>query len=88
MDKAELKELGTCGFNRVQQAIEAGDKEKALSLLEEIARGVESLVNVRTSQIDLLLTYIADKLGDEANAVNQRWKARHAYEYPDSFGPL
>ena len=29
-----------------------------------------------------------DKLGEEANAVNQRWKARYGYEYPDSFEPL
>jgi len=66
VDKAELKELGTCSFERVRQAIETGDKEKALALLEETARGVESFVNIRSSQTDLLLTYIADKLGDEA----------------------
>jgi len=29
-----------------------------------------------------------EKLADEANAVNQRWKARYGYEYPDSFEPL
>lgn len=28
------------------------------------------------------------KLADEANDVNQRWKARYGYEYPDSFEPL
>ena len=29
-----------------------------------------------------------DKLAEEANAVNQRWKVRYGYEYPDSFEPL
>jgi cytosine/adenosine deaminase-related metal-dependent hydrolase len=29
-----------------------------------------------------------EKLSEEANAVNQRWKARYGYEYPDSFEPL
>ena len=28
------------------------------------------------------------KLADEANEVNQRWKERNGYEYPDSFKPL
>jgi cytosine/adenosine deaminase-related metal-dependent hydrolase len=29
-----------------------------------------------------------DRLVEEANDVNQRWKARYGYEYPDSFEPL
>ena len=29
-----------------------------------------------------------DKLAEEANNVNQRWKQRYGYEYPDSFEPL
>jgi 5-methylthioadenosine/S-adenosylhomocysteine deaminase len=29
-----------------------------------------------------------EKLVEEANAVNQRWKARYGYEYPESFEPL
>lgn len=66
MNKKELKELGICSFERLRRAIEAGDKGKALALLDETAKGVEAFTNVRTSQIDLLLTFIADRLGDEA----------------------
>lgn len=66
VNKTQLKEMGICSFERLRQAIEAGDKKKALALLDETAKGVDSFSNVRTGQIDLLLTYIADKLGDDA----------------------
>jgi len=29
-----------------------------------------------------------DRLAEEANKVNQAWKTRYGYKYPDSFNPL
>jgi len=65
MDKKELEELGICSYDHLQRAIEAGDQEKALQLLEEIKQGVEFYTLKRTRWIDLLFRFIQEKLGDE-----------------------
>ncbi len=66
MDKKELKELTVTIFDRLRQAIESGDKKKALELVEEIDRNKHDFNESYRVWIDLMLTYIADKLGEEA----------------------
>jgi hypothetical protein len=66
MEKEELKELTVSIFERLRQAIKKGDKEKALALTDEIDRNKHDFDESYRVWIDLLLTTIADKLGEEA----------------------
>jgi len=66
MEKQELKELTVSIFERLRQAIKKGDDEKALALTDEIDRNKHDFDESYRIWIDLLLTYIADKLGEEA----------------------
>ena len=66
MEKQELEELKVSIYEKLRQAIIGGNKEKALALLEESNRNRSALLDVNLTWADLLLTYIADKLGEDA----------------------
>jgi hypothetical protein len=66
MEKEELKELTVSIFERLRQAIKKGDNEKALALTDEIDRNKHDFDESYRIWIDLLLTTIAEKLGEEA----------------------
>lgn len=66
MDKKELKELTVSVFERLRQAIKAGDNEKAVALIREIDRNKHDMDESYRIWIDIMLTYIADKMGEEA----------------------
>ena len=66
MDKTEMDELRVCIYDKLRKAISKGRKKEALALLDEIDINRAAYRNVYLSWIDLLLTYIAEKLGEEA----------------------
>jgi hypothetical protein len=66
MDQKELKEMTFSIFERLRQAITQGDKEQALALVDEIARNKHDFDESYRMWIDLMLTHIADKEGEEA----------------------
>jgi hypothetical protein len=66
MDKKELKDLTVPIFDKLKAAIEAGDKKTALALTDEINRNKHDFDESYRVWINLMLTYIADKLGEEA----------------------
>jgi len=66
MDKSELDDLKICIYGKLRSAIEGGCKDEALALLDEIDKNRADYRNVYLSWIDLLLTYIADRMGEEA----------------------
>lgn len=65
MDEQELNELTVSIIERLRQAIKSGDEEKALALTDEIDRNKHDFDESYRVWIDLMLTYIADKLGEE-----------------------
>ena len=65
MEKQELEELKVSIYEKIHRAIEAGDKEKALALLDEINRNRNTYRDIFLTWIDILQTYGADKLGEE-----------------------
>ncbi len=65
MQKKELEELQASIYDKLAQAIKAGEKEKALALLEEINRNRNSYRDVFLTWIDILQTYGAEKMGEE-----------------------
>lgn len=66
MKKEELQKLGMSIYGRIKQAIERGEKDKALELTEEAFRAKMDSENSMVRWIDLLMTIVADKLGEEA----------------------
>jgi hypothetical protein len=66
MDKKELKALTVSIIEKLRQAIKDGDKEKALELTDQIDRNKHDFDESYRVWIDLMLTYIADKLGEDA----------------------
>ena len=66
MDKQELKDLTVSIYDRLIRTIEKGDTEQALALIDEIERNKYDFDNAYRINIDVLLKYIADKLGEEA----------------------
>jgi len=66
MEKQKLEELKVSIYNKLRGAINDGDKEKALELLDEIDVNRIKYRNFFLPWIDMLLTYIADNLGEEA----------------------
>lgn len=66
VETQELERLRFSIYERLRWAIQEGDKERALALLDEIDRHRAAYRNVYLTWIDLLLTYIADRLGEEA----------------------
>ena len=65
MKKEELKELGLTSYEKLRVSIEQGDKRKAVNLLNEIIKNRESYRRWFMDMIDLLLTRLADKAGEE-----------------------
>jgi hypothetical protein len=66
MDKQELKDLTVSVYERLKKVIEAGDKEKAVAMVKEMEKNKRDFDDSYREWIDLMLTYIADKLGEEA----------------------
>ncbi|HJX13112.1 MAG TPA: hypothetical protein VJ377_06235 [Dehalococcoidales bacterium] len=66
MDKQELKRLTVSVFEKLRENIKNGDKEKALELVDEIDRTKHDFDESYRQWLDLMLTYIADNLGEEA----------------------
>ena len=66
MDKQELKELTASILDRLRQNIKDGEKEKALVLVDEIDRQKHAFDESYREWLDLMLTYIADNMGEEA----------------------
>ena len=62
MEKQELAELKVSIYNKLHKAISEGDKEKALDLLKEINHNRLARIDIYLTWVDLLRTYIADKL--------------------------
>lgn len=90
MDKQELEELKVSIYEKLRKAIETGDKERALSLLDETIKNKHNLLGVYLAWDDLLLTYIADKLGEEAVHETMRIYDRRAVRpaLQGAFGPI
>lgn len=65
MEKQGLEELKVSIYEKLRRAINEGDKEKALGLLEEIDRNRNEYRDIYLTWVDILLTYGADKLGEE-----------------------
>jgi len=65
MEKKESEELKVSIHKKLRRAINEGDKEKALTLLDEIEEVREKHDGLYLTWVDMLLTYIADKLGEE-----------------------
>ena len=78
MDKRELKELTVSIYDKLIQAIKEGDKEKAGALVDEIKRNKYDFDNSYREWIDMMLTYVADKLGEEALYEVHRMNAERA----------
>jgi len=66
MDKNQLKQVGISNRKKFRQAIQQGDKEKALALLDETARNEAKLRTAIVSGVDVLLSFIGDRMGEEA----------------------
>ena len=90
MDKQELEELKVSIYENLRQAIREGDKEKALALIDDSNSNREKLNDLYVSWIDLLLTYIDDKLGEEAiyDAVRLFCQRFAVPALEGSFGPI
>lgn len=66
MEKKELKELTVSVFERLRQAIKEGDKAKAVAMIKDIDKNKHDFDESYRIWIDLMLTYIADRLGEDA----------------------
>jgi len=66
MRKDELKEISTSIWDKVRDAIDKGDKEKAKTLLEEALQNVMQLRGILMDFIDELQIALAEKAGEEA----------------------
>ena len=90
MDKRELKELTVSIYDKLIQAIKEGDKEKAGALVDEIKRNKYDFDNSYREWIDMMLTYVADRLGEEALYEIHRMNAERALwpRFGWVFGPM
>jgi hypothetical protein len=66
MRKEELKEISTSIWDKVRDAIDKGDKEKAKALLEEALQNVMQLRGILMDFIDELQIALAERAGEEA----------------------
>lgn len=66
MEKQALQELGMSLYRKLRRAIEAGQNERALALLDEIDRNRVRYCNTLVGWIDMLLTTLANRVGEEA----------------------
>jgi hypothetical protein len=66
MEKQELKDLTISVYDRLIRAIEQDDRVKAKELIDEIERNKYDFDNAYRQMLDIMLTYIADKLGEDA----------------------
>src|SRR3972149_10933273 len=66
MDKEQLQALTVSVIEKLKQNIREGNQEEALKLVDEIDRVKHDFDESYRQWIDLMLTYIADKLGEEA----------------------
>ncbi len=66
MNREELHNLGLSKWDRLRDAIDSGNWEKALSLLNSLRDGVGRLGDANIDWIDMLLTLLAEKEGEEA----------------------
>jgi len=66
MRERELEELKVSIFDKIRRAVTDGDKDKALALLGELEANSHDLRGIYLTWVDLLLSYIADKLGEDA----------------------
>lgn len=66
MDEKELDELKESIFGKLRSSIVRGDKDEALKILEEIDRNRDQYRGMFLTWIDALLSFIADRLGEDA----------------------
>jgi hypothetical protein len=66
MDKEQLQALTVSVLDKLKQNIREGKQEEALKLVDEIDRVKHDFDESYRQWIDLMLTYIADKLGEDA----------------------
>ncbi len=66
MKKSELKGLGVSNRAKFRAAIEAGDKVAALAMLDETIRNETKLRNAIVGGMDVLMSFIAERMGEEA----------------------
>jgi len=87
---AELEEMGTPTVDLVQQAIDAGELEKAKKLARRMFREFSSLHDFWVSEVTTLLSYIYRHNGDEAvfkavsECLEELSNAADAYRSQDS----
>ena len=65
MDKSELEELEVSIYEKLRRATRAGDKKKALGLLDEIYHNRNTYRDIFLTWIDILQTYGADRLDED-----------------------
>lgn len=65
MKPEELRQLKISIYDKVKDAIEKGDKNEALKLLDELKELKEGFKNTLLLWISDLLKFVGDKLGDE-----------------------
>jgi len=65
MAKPKLQDLTVSIWNRLQKAIQTGDKAGALSLVKELQSSNAKMRDFHTGCIDVMLTTIADNLGED-----------------------
>lgn len=66
MDEKELDKLKESIFGKLRSSIVRGDKAEALAILEEIDRNRDQYRGMFLTWIDALLSFIADRLGEDA----------------------
>ena len=65
MKPEDLEQLKIPIYDRVKDAIEKGDKNQALKLLDELKEHKEGFKQALLLWISDLLNFVGDKLGDE-----------------------
>lgn len=66
MDKKEMDALKVSIYDLLINAIKAGDKEKALVMVDDLEHSKRDFDDSYRQWIDMMMTYIADNLGEEA----------------------
>ena len=66
MEKQELKDLTVSVYERLKKVIQAGDKQQAIAMVVEMEKNKRDFDDSYRQWIDLMLTYVADKLGEDA----------------------
>lgn len=65
MRRKELEELKVSIYEKIRRAIKGREDEKALRLLDELERNRRAYLAVFLTWIDILLTHIGNKLGED-----------------------